>query len=94
MADNLLLEARDQIDEADKMLIKAFEQRMNAVINVAKYKAANNMPIVDRERELKVIAKCQGLLENHDYDESVEALMEGIMQIAKDYEAKLLGREI
>lgn len=64
MTEKLDLEAiRREIDEADGILINAFERRLDAVLKVAEYKKANNLPVRDRARELKVIAKAQERLQ-------------------------------
>ena len=68
MTEKLDLEAiRREIDEADGILINAFERRLDAVLKVAEYKKANNLPVRDRARELKVIAKAQERLQNKKY---------------------------
>ncbi len=91
MTEKLDLEAiRREIDEADKILINAFERRLDAVLKVAEYKKANNMPVRDRARELKVIAKAQSLLQNKNYAPAATDLMEGIMAIARGMEEKEL----
>ncbi len=95
MTEKLDLEAiRREIDEADKILINAFERRLNAVLKVAEYKKANNMPVRDRARELKVIVKAQALLQNKNYAPAAVDLMEGIMAIARGMEEKELQSDV
>lgn len=91
MTEKLDLEAiRREIDEADGILIKAFERRLDAVLKVAEYKKANNLPVRDRARELKVIEKAQGHLQNKAYATAAADLMENIMAIARNLEEEQL----
>ncbi len=50
-------EARQKIDSIDKELIKLFEERMNAVCDVARYKKENGLPIYNGQREREVVNK-------------------------------------
>lgn len=91
MTEKLDLEAiRREIDEADGILINAFERRLDAVMKVAEYKKANNLPVRDRARELKVIEKAQGRLQNKAYAPAAADLMESIMAIARNLEEEQL----
>lgn len=91
MTEKLDLEAiRREIDEADGILINAFERRLDAVLKVAEYKKANNLPVRDRARELKVIEKAQGRLQNKAYAPAAADLMESIMAIARNLEEEQL----
>ena len=87
MTEQLDLEAiRREIDEADGILIQAFERRLRAVLKVAAYKKANHLPVRDRARELKVITKAIGRLQDKKYSKAAEDLMESIMAIARGLE--------
>lgn len=91
MTEKLDLEAiRREIDEADGILINAFERRLDAVLKVAEYKKANDLPVRDRARELKVIEKAQGRLQNKAYAPAAADLMESIMAIARNLEEEQL----
>lgn len=91
MTEKLDLEViRREIDEADGILINAFERRLDAVLKVAEYKKANNLPVRDRARELKVIEKAQGRLQNKTYAPAAADLMENIMAIARNLEEEQL----
>ena len=48
-------ELRSEIDRIDREMIKLFEQRMKITAEIAEYKRANNIPVLDRAREDKVI---------------------------------------
>ena len=61
-----LTKLRQEIDRLDSILVEALEQRMDVVRQVAAYKDARNMQVLDRERETQVIAKTvrTGLLQS------------------------------
>ena len=46
-----LKQLREKIDNVDTGLLKLFEERMDVVSEIAAYKQANGLPVVDRSRE-------------------------------------------
>ena len=52
-----LEQARRQIDAVDAQLAALFEQRMAAVLEVARYKQEHGLPIFDAAREAVVLEK-------------------------------------
>ena len=52
-----LNEIRVKIDAVDDQLLKLFLERMSLAEEVAAYKQANNLPILNKERERAVLAK-------------------------------------
>ena len=52
---NELENLRCRIDAIDKELIAVFEKRMATVHDIAKYKIANNLPILNQGREDAII---------------------------------------
>lgn len=55
-----LEKARETIDRIDSELIKLFQERMEAVTEVAKFKKENNLPIFNGKRERQVLDKVVG----------------------------------
>jgi len=55
MAD--LKEYRNLIDGIDEKLVSLFKERMNVALEIAKYKAENNLPVLNMSREREIIAK-------------------------------------
>jgi len=49
-----LQEARQKIDELDKVLITTFEQRLKVILEIAKIKENENLGIYEPEREQDV----------------------------------------
>ena len=48
-------ELRQQINEIDSELTALFNKRMNVALDIAKYKAENNLPVLDKTRERAVL---------------------------------------
>ena len=60
---NELENLRCRIDAIDKELIAVFEKRMATVHDIAKYKIANNLPILNHGREEAIISQEKLILE-------------------------------
>ena len=52
---NELENLRKQIDEIDAELLPLFLKRMDCSAAIAKYKKANNLPVLDRVREKEIL---------------------------------------
>lgn len=57
---------RREIDRVNREIVDAISRRMNIVEEVAEYKKANDMDIVDEEREEKVKQQFEKLFEEED----------------------------
>ncbi|WP_294155426.1 prephenate dehydratase [uncultured Clostridium sp.] len=85
---------RMQIDEIDKEITKLFEERMNVVLNVAKHKMDNNLPIFNRGREDEVIEKNINYLENKDYAGELKDFYNDLMAVSRQLQnRKMLEAE-
>ncbi len=73
---------RQEIDQVDQDLADVLEKRLQLVMEVAAYKKAQGLPLKDKNREAKVIAKVAGFLENQDYSLAVKNIMRGIIDQA------------
>ena len=61
---SLIDEARVKINEIDKEMVKLFEERMKAVLDVLEYKKQHNLPVFDEKREIELIEKNINLLQD------------------------------
>ncbi len=82
---------RKEIDKADQQLAEVLENRLQLVMQVAAYKKSKGMPVKDKNRETKVIAKVASLLENKDYSIAVKNIMRGIIDQACVLEEKAMS---
>ncbi len=75
-----IMELRKQIDSLDAQLVDLLNQRAQASFEVKKLKLANNMPILDKDREDRIHQMIKernnGLLKEKDLEQIYELLLE------------------
>lgn len=83
--------ARDKINNIDLKILNLIKERQEVVIDVAKYKIANNMPILQSDREREVInARCV-IARSLGLDEGfVTDLFELIMETSKNKQKEII----
>ena len=82
---------RTRIDQIDDQLVKLFAERMETVVDIARYKEEHNLPVLDASRERK---KLLALAEKspealREYVVSLYSLM---FELSRSYQNRLLGR--
>lgn len=88
-----LEQARGQINQIDKELMQLFVQRMECVIEVAKFKLENDMPIFQPEREDEIIQNNLELLQNAGLKPYARKMLVYLMEISKEYQSHILEIE-
>lgn len=88
-----LLKIRDQIDVADRALVKNFETRMELCKQVAEYKLKTGKAVFDRKREVEKIAKLRDIASDEFYAHCVEELFNQIMSMSRKMQYSLLREE-
>lgn len=78
-----LKDIRAEIDEIDSQLVELLLRRMNCSEEVAIYKAENNMPIFNNEREQQIIDKVTA--NSGRYADCTRILFQNIMEISRAY---------
>lgn len=91
--DEKLQNARKEINAVDREMAELFVRRMKAVEAVAEYKKEHKMPIFDGTREKEVLAKNATLIADDKYRGYYTDFLFNLMEISKEYQAKLLERE-
>ena len=87
-----LEQARAEIDTVDAQLAALFERRMAAVLQVAEYKRAHGLPIYDAAREAAVLEKAAARIQQPALRPYYKDHVQHMMDLAKQYEAAVLGR--
>ena len=87
-----LEQARAEIDTVDAQLAALFERRMAAVLQVAEYKRAHGLPIYDAAREAAVLEKAAARIQQPALRPYYKDHVQHMMDIAKQYEAAVLGQ--
>lgn len=89
---NQLEKARQQINQADQKIADLFEMRMAAAAEIAAYKQANGLPVLDIAREKAVIAKNSALLQNKELSSFYQDFLEHMMSLSRQYQTRILGK--
>ena len=87
---SLLDDARKRINEVDAQMADLFEQRMQAVEDVIRYKVEHQMDVLDTGREKDVLKRNMGLIKQDKYKDSYLAFMEDMLKISKDYQKSVI----
>lgn len=85
-----LEECRSGIDAVDHQIVRLFEERMQLCRDVALYKIANGMQVLDRSREEIVLASRVSMLQDGYWAPGVRKLFEEIMALSRAEQEKLL----
>lgn len=89
---DLLQQARSEIDRIDAEMAALFEQRMQAVAHVARYKAQTGKPVFDAVREAAVVGKNTARLQDDALRPYYRAFLEQAMAVSRAYQRAILGR--
>lgn len=85
-----LQESRHALDVVDREIVRLFEERMTIARDVAAYKLANGMPVLDRSREEQVLESRCAMLTDPHWGPSVRALYEQIMALSRQEQQCLI----
>lgn len=85
-----LEESRAALDAVDHELVRLFEQRMHIVREVAAYKQAHGLPVLDRSRENQVLDSRAAMLTDERLNSSVRTLFELLMALSRAEQESLL----
>ncbi len=86
-----LTESRAELDRIDREIVRLFEERMTVTREVAAYKIANGLPVLDASREEQVLKSRVGMLRDPFWGESVRELFGAVMTISRAEQARLLA---
>lgn len=85
-----LKQYRDRIDTIDRQLANLFQQRMDVVDGVGRYKLERGIPVLDVKREQEVLAAKAALARDEGMSADLAALFEQIMAISRRRQRKLV----
>jgi monofunctional chorismate mutase len=86
-----LKELRDKINQIDQELARLFQERMEVVSLVAKYKKENNLKIFDAQREEEVI-KQNSCLVSDELKDYYTKLLKELMELSKQYQKEIIDK--
>lgn len=79
-----------RMDQLDEGIVKYFEQRMDAALELAAYKQQHNLPILDSAREQQVLMNNLAMLGNPTYAQALESLLEKLMLLSRNLQLDAL----
>lgn len=85
-----LEESRAALDAVDRELVRLFEQRMAIARDVAAYKHAHGLPVLDPSREAQVLDSRAAMLTDARLSDSVRALFSQLMALSRAQQEALL----
>lgn len=91
---DLLEQSRAKINEIDAQMAALFEQRMQAVVQVARYKAETGKPVFDAAREQQVVERNAALIQDEALRPYYRAFISQAMAVSSAYQRELLGRDV
>ena len=75
-----LTEVRGELDEVDRALVALLEKRMGLALDVAAYKAAHQLPVLDTSRKAAVLDSRCAFLTDPRWSPDIRAVFETIME--------------
>lgn len=86
-----LKKAREKINEIDEQMAKLFAERMQAVKEVAAYKKAHGLPVLDKAREEELLRKNTEKVENPELKEYYAQFLKNNTAVSRAYQERLLS---
>ena len=87
---NELQEARGVIEGVDRQMAALFEQRMEAVRQVAAYKRDRGLPVLDEKQEEKVLERNCAYIGDEVIRQYYRKFMQDTMSVSRQYQERLL----
>lgn len=86
-----LSKIRSKINEIDNQIVKLWKERMEACLDVARYKKENNLPVLDAKRERELLNRI-GDMAGEELEVYSRVLYDTIMNVSRSYQHKYLDR--
>ena len=83
-------ELRNTIDKLDREIVELLVKRMGVSAEVAAYKIANNMPVLDKNRETALLEKIASL--SGDMSEYTHEIYLEILKQSRAYQEKIINK--
>lgn len=87
-----LEKCRVEIDEIDRKIIELYEKRMNIVKKVTQYKIENSIPVLDSNRESKMLEKNLNLINELEFKKYYPSVLNGFLKASKDMQNELIDK--
>ena len=84
-----LSELRNDIDALDRQLLALLERRMDAAAEIAAYKQAHGLPVLDASREAEKLASIRAL-SRPETAELMSEVFQSVMAASRAYQEELM----
>lgn len=86
---DMLDEARSEINRIDREMAKLFFERMKAVEKVSEYKIKHGLPVLDASREVAVLTRNAGFVQDETIRSYYLDFMKSTMKLSRQYQHRL-----
>ena len=84
-----LAEIRENINSIDEELLKLFTRRMDCAKDVAEYKKANSLPILNEEREQEILDRVYA--QGGEYGSYAREMFKKLMELSRDLQGEIIA---
>lgn len=85
-------ELRVRIDDINHEMVKLFVERMNVSMDIAKFKAQNELPILDKERERAILSKV-AIEAGEPFEDYTQLLFRTLFELSRTYQSSLISND-
>ncbi|MGM9637005.1 MAG: chorismate mutase [Eubacteriales bacterium] len=89
---NELSSLREEINQIDDEICRLFVKRMETSLDIARYKKANGLPVLDPVRERQVLKKVSERV-GEEYESYARILYQCMMDLSRTYQHGYMGSE-
>jgi chorismate mutase/prephenate dehydratase len=91
MSGKELVELRMEINEIDEKIIELFKMRMQVVKEIANYKIANNMQVLDESREEFIVKKHTDNVNYPELKNEIGEFIRCMLKISRDAQEEVIS---
>ncbi|WMJ84852.1 bifunctional chorismate mutase/prephenate dehydratase [Oscillospiraceae bacterium LTW-04] len=83
---------RMKIDDINHQMVKLFVERMDVSMDIARYKAENGLPVLDKERERTILNR-MALEAGEPFEDYTQVLFRTLFELSRSYQSSLMINE-
>jgi chorismate mutase / prephenate dehydratase len=91
MSGKELVDLRMEINEIDEKIIELFKMRMQVVKEIANYKIANNLQVLDESREEFIIKKHTDNVNDPELKNEIGEFIRCLLKISRDVQEEVIS---
>lgn len=83
---------RENLDAIDAKIVALFEERMQVVNEIGRLKKNADLPVLDSNREQKILMSRRSWLKNKEHENALDCLFELLMSLSRDSQRDILEK--